>query len=98
MDTQDFLKSKLEEIKTELNTVKAKLGNRAGEFVDDLEAKIENTMAEVDKELDEEVAEFKQLGLIGWVKANPKATATMVALAVVAVNGVLALFGLHFGL
>jgi hypothetical protein len=94
----EHVKAKVEEIKAELEVVKAKLGNRADEFVADLESKIEVALHEADAEFTEEVEEFKQLGLFGWIKMNPKAAGLMVLLAAGTVNGVLALFGLHFGL
>ena len=98
METKDFLKAKLAELKAELEELKQKLGNEAQEEVDKLEGKIENFLDDFNLVLDEEIAEFKEVGLFAWVKLNPGKAAGLAGLTVAAANGVLAVLGLHFGL
>lgn len=98
METQDFLKLKVEEIQDEIKAVRAKLGNQADRYIGDLESKMESVLEEADAELTEEIEEFKELGLFGWIAANRKASAVIALLGCGALNGVLALFGMHFGL
>ena len=98
METKDFLQLKLDELQKEVEALRSKLGNQADRYVGDLEAKIESVLKEADEELTEEIEEFVELGLFGWIAANPKASGLIVLLLGGTVNGVLALFGMHFGL
>lgn len=93
------------ELKLEAEKARVKLGSRADELLADLEVKLGELDKVVDGALDEfaaevvgEVAEYKAVGPVAWVKSNPMTAAGLVVGLVAAVNGVLALFGLHFGL
>lgn len=98
MKTKDFLKAKLEELRGELDAVKNRVDSEAKEAVEEIEKKIENVLADMDLILDEEIAEFKKVGLFAWIKLNPGKAAGLLGLTAAAVNGALAVLGLHFGL
>lgn len=98
MKTKDFLKAKEAELKRELEELKKRVGDEAKEAVDELEAKIEDALHGFDSVFDEELAEFKAVGLFNWIKLNPKKFAGLVGLTLAALNGVLAVVGLNFGL
>lgn len=98
MKTKDFLDVKLAELKAKLDKLKGKAGAEFQEEVDEIEAKIEEVLKDFDAVLDEEIAEFKEVGLFAWIKLNPGKFAGLLGLFAAAANGVLAVFGLNFGL
>lgn len=104
-ELQAKLHAEVAELKAKLAAARVKLGNRAEEFLGDVDVKLAELDKVVDESLDdfaeevaEEVAEFKAVGPVAWVKSNPMTALGLVVGFGAAVNGVLAVFGMHFGL
>lgn len=98
MYSKEALKAKLAEVRVELDGLKSKVDAEAQKQLEATEAKIEAALGKFDKEFDDELAEFKEVGLFGWIASNPLKALFLVGLTAAAANGVLALFGLNLGL